>query len=84
VSGSRGRCATALAGVLAVGACLVCCLVPPSLPAGAGAGAGAAGLAVLGGVLTDTPWLVAAGVLVALAVLGGGGYAVARRRATAL
>jgi LPXTG-motif cell wall-anchored protein len=55
--------------------------VPPALLAGAATGAGVAGLAVLGGVLTATPWLVVAG---ALAVLVGGGYAVARRRAAAL
>ena len=83
MAGSRGRRATALAGVLAVGACLFCCLVPPALLAGAAAGAGVAGLAVLGGVLTDTPWLVAAGALAALAVLVGGGYTVARRRRAA-
>ena len=39
-----------------------------------------AGLAVLGGLLTATPWLVAAGALAAVAVLAASGYAVARRR----
>ena len=78
--GSRGRVGTWAAGALAVGACLLCCLVPPALLAGAATGAGVAGLAVLGGLLTATPWLVAAGALAAVAGLAASGYAVARRR----
>jgi hypothetical protein len=78
--GRGGRVATLRAGVLAVSACLLCCLVPPALLAGAATGAGVAGLAVLGGLLTATPWLVAAGAAVAVAVLLGPAYTVARRR----